>query len=611
MTSHESVSDPHAVLTRGHGWGDDAARQAMSEVADNLRHLAGYEVCGIEVLRSDDALEIVGLATDDPHTRKAYDGASSPLSAMYPMLDLGTRTGLLTFIRAEEMTPEAFEQIRPYAITPDIAPTDDVTRWHADDMLVAQVVNDQDQLRSLVYFDVPRDGLRPTAAEIVDLDRTIRPILRGLLFQIEHEEFVQRIRLTNGARAVIRATPPHADIRELFRVVRSKGREPFRAKALWINTLDEFDTLEVAYANAHADAPGPEAGPDLRAALSAALHRAWDRQAVLIVDHDHVWGDEDLDTHYRDELTPHLVARELSEMVLVPVGAGPDLLGLLAVDRDPGAPRWTDDESAAALDVAHDLGRAILNARASARERAAVAELRELDAYRRSLIDNVARELQNPLALVAGHLELLEVMELPEDARSSVAPMLRNTARLTALAQDLALLSRVADSTRPIGTATLDLAELTREAIESVSAQAQHREVSIALVVTGSCAVQGHPLELSRGIGGLLDNAVKFSARGGKVEVEVRGGDAHVTLSVRDHGIGISSTDQRMLFGEFFRSADPASMDRSGFGLGLSIVRQVVIRHGGTIDVESERGEGARFIVVLPAADTETLATTW
>ena len=146
--------------------GDTDLFPAMSEVADNLRHLAGYEVCGIEVLRSDDALEIVGLATDDPHTRKAYDGASSPLSAMYPTLDLGTRTGLLTFIRAEEMTPEAFEQIRPYAITPDIAPTDDVTRWHADDMLVAQVVNDQDQLRSLVYFDVPRDGLRPTAARL-------------------------------------------------------------------------------------------------------------------------------------------------------------------------------------------------------------------------------------------------------------------------------------------------------------------------------------------------------------------------------------------------------------------------------------------------------------
>lgn len=606
MTSHESVSDPQAVRPRSHGWGDATARQAVSDVADELRRLAGFEVCGIEVLRSDAVLEIVGLATDDPTTRKEYDGASSPLSAMYPSLELGTHIGLLIFVRAEDMTPEAFEQLRPYSIVPDIEPSDDPTHWDAQDMLVAQVVDDQGKLRSLVYFDVPRDGLRPTDAQITELDQLIRPSLRGLLVQIEREEFVQRIRLTNGARAVIRASPPHADLRALFRTVRSKGREPFRATALWINTLAEFDTLEVA----HPQGSGPMAGPDVRAALTVALATAWERQAVLIVDREQVWGDDELDLHYRGELTPHVIARGLHEVVMVPIGAGPDLLGLLAVDRDPEAPRWTDDESSAALDVAHDLGRAILNARASEREKAALVELRELDSYRRSLIENVARELQNPLALVAGHLELLEAMELPEDARNSVVPMLRNTGRLTALAQDLALLSRVADSTRPIGTATLDLAALTVEAIESLTPQAAHRQVSIDLVATGSCAVHGHPLELSRCIGGLLDNAVKFSTRGGHVEVEVRGGDDAVTLTVHDHGIGISSTDQHLLFGEFFRSSDPASLDRSGFGLGLSIVRQVVIRHGGTVDVESARGEGATFTVVLPTVDDHPL-TTW
>lgn len=606
MTNHESVSDPHASRPRGHGWGDAAARTALSDVADHLRGLAGVEVCGIEVLRSDGVLEIVAMATDDPVTRRQHDGACSPLSAMYPALDLGTRTGLMTFVRAEDMTPEAIEHLRPYSFIPTIEPSDDPTRWHAEDMLIAQVDDEQGKLRSLVYFDMPRDGRRPTDAQIAVLDRRIRPTLRVLLIEIEREEFVQRIRLTNGAREVIRATPPHADLRALFRTVRSKGREPFRATALWINTLDEFDTLEVA----HPQESGPEAGSDVRVALASALVRAWERQAVLIVDNDHVWGDDDLDQHFRDELTPHVVARGLREVVLVPIGAGPDLLGLLAVDRDPDVPRWTDDESSAALDVAHDLGRMILNARASEREQAALVELRELDSYRRSLIENVARELQSPLALVAGHLELLEAMDLSEDARNSVTPMLRNTARLTALAQDLALLSRVADSTRPIGTATLDLAALTNEAIESLTPQALHRQVSIDLVVVGSCKVHGHPLELSRCIGGLLDNAVKFSTRGGQVEVEVRGEGGTVTLTVRDHGIGISSTDQSMLFGEFFRSSDPASLDRSGFGLGLSIVGQVVVRHGGTVEVESERGEGATFSVVLPAADAQPLTTT-
>jgi two-component system phosphate regulon sensor histidine kinase PhoR len=284
---------------------------------------------------------------------------------------------------------------------------------------------------------------------------------------------------------------------------------------------------------------------------------------------------------------------------------------VLTVDRDPDAPRWTDDESSAALDVAHDLGRAILNARANERERAAVAELRHLDAYRRTLIDSMARELQNPLALVAGHLELLHAMELPDEVQRSLVPMIRNTARLTNLARDLALLSRLADSSTPVGTATLDLAQLATEAVAAVTSQAEHRQVTISLAITGSSPVQGHPLELSRCIGNLLDNAVKFSTRGGHVEVEVGGEDDGVTLTVRDQGIGISSTDHGALFGAFYRSADPAALGRPGYGLGLSIVRQVAIRHGGTVAVESSRGEGATFRVVLPRADPATLSTTW
>lgn len=607
MTSQESVSDPQTVRPRRRGWGDTTAREAMSELADDLRLLGGYEVCGIEVLRSDSMLEFVAIATDDAVHRSEYDGASSPLSAMYPALDQGTEIGALSFVRAEDMTAEAFDRMLPYGVLPDIAPSEDPARWHAEDMLVARVHDDQGRLRSLVYLDLPLDGLRPTTQHLTVFEATIRPLLHRVLVQIEREEYAQRIRLASGTRAVIRSVAPQSDVRDLFRIVRAKCREPFRATALWINTVDEFDTLEVVAAHPS----GSEAGPQVRAALSEALVKAWAHQSVLIVEHDHVWGDDELDTHFRGELTPHVTARGLREIVLVPIGAGPDILGLLTVDRGAEAPRWTDDESAAALDVAHDLGRAILNARATEREHAAVTELRQLGDYRRTLVDTVARELQNPLALVSGHLELLQEMELPDDVQRSVTSMVRNTARLTALAQDLAMLSRVADPSRPIGTATLDLVELTTDAIDRLLPQAEHREVTIDLRAHGTCVVQGHPAELSRCIGSLVDNAVKFSRRGGQVEVEVRACAESVTLTVQDHGIGISSADQHLLFGEFFRSEDPAALDRSGYGLGLSIVRQVVIRHGGTVHVESERGEGSTFRVVLPTADEETLTTTW
>lgn len=607
MASHESAADTQVVRPRRHGWGDTVARRAMSEIADSLRQLGGFEVCAIEVLRSDEMLEFVAIATDDPATHDEHDGVGSPLSAMYPALDQGREVGVLTFIRAEDMTAEAFDRMSPYGVVPDLPPSDDPARWHAKDMLVAQVHDDRSRLRSLVYFDLPRDGLRPTSEELTVFERVIRPVLHTVLVQIEREEFAQRIRLANGARAVIRSAAPQGDVRELFRIVRKQCREPFRAQALWINTIDEFDTLDVVALRP----PAPEIGPQVRAALKASLVEAWGRQAVLIVERDHVWGDDELDRRYRAELTAPVAARGLREIVLVPIGAGPDILGLLAVDRGEDAPRWTDDESSAALDVAHDLGRAILNARAHERELAATAELRRLDHHRRTLIDTVARQLQNPLALVSGHLELLQDMDLPEDARRSVVPMIRNTARLTSLAQDLALLSRLADVSSPVTLATLDLAELTTEAISQVTPQAEHRDVTIALSVGGECTVQGHPLELSRCIGGLLDNAVKYSRRGGRVEVDVLGDGKVVRLTVRDHGIGISSSDQALLFGEFFRSSDPAALDRSGHGLGLSIVHQVVVRHSGTVEVESARGTGATFVVVLPRADQPALLTTW
>ena len=599
MTSQESVAVASIVRPRRHGWGDQASRRAMSETAESLRRLTGFDACAIEVLRSDDMLEFVALATDNQVTRSEYDGAGSPLSAMYPALELGVEVGVLRFVRSEDMTPEAIDRMRPYGVFPAVQPGNDPTRWHAEDMLIAQVCDDQDKMRALVYFDEPRDCLRPTLVQLTDLERAIQQSLRGILVQIEREEFAQRIRLASATRAVIRTASPHADLGELFSIVRVQCREPFRAHGLWIDTLDALDR---ELGRPIGTEGSPELGPEVRAALGSAMVSAWERQAVLIIEPDRVWGDDDLDAHFRDQLTPQVTARGLREIALVPIGAGADALAMLAVARDVDAPRWTDDESSAALDVAHDLGRAILNAQANAREWSAVAALRELGDYRRTLIESVARELQNPLALVSGHLDLLVAMDLPADAQRSVVPMIRNTARLTALAQDLSLVSRLADSASPMSTATLELAGLLTEAIAVATPQAEHRDVSIELSVTGGSSVQGHPLELSRCIGALLDNAVKYSHRGGVVEVDLSGDGDVVALTVRDHGIGISSTDQELLFGEFFRSADPAAMSRSGHGLGLSIVRQVLVRHGGTVSVVSTRAQGATFQVLLPAA---------
>ncbi|UUZ60945.1 hypothetical protein [Nocardioides sp. B-3] len=199
MTSHEPAASVTAVVRpRRHGWGDATARRAMSGIAEALRHLVGYEVCAIEVLRSDAMLEFVALATEDATTRSEMDGVSSPLSAMYPALDRGLEVGVLRFVRAEDMTPEAFDRLRPYSVVPDTDPSDDATRWRAEDMLVAHVRDAQGRLRALVYFDLPYGGRRPDPVQLADLETLIRPGLHSILVQIEREEFAQRIRLAHG-----------------------------------------------------------------------------------------------------------------------------------------------------------------------------------------------------------------------------------------------------------------------------------------------------------------------------------------------------------------------------------------------------------------------------
>jgi signal transduction histidine kinase len=113
-------------------------------------------------------------------------------------------------------------------------------------------------------------------------------------------------------------------------------------------------------------------------------------------------------------------------------------------------------------------------------------------------------------------------------------------------------------------------------------------------------AVAGDPEELHRLVGNLVSNAVKYSRDGGRVQVGLARVEGDVVLTVADDGIGISETDRARLFTEFFRSTNPAALERPGTGLGLAIVARIVARHGGRVEVDSELGTGTTVTVTLP-----------
>lgn len=129
----------------------------------------------------------------------------------------------------------------------------------------------------------------------------------------------------------------------------------------------------------------------------------------------------------------------------------------------------------------------------------------------------------------------------------------------------------------------------------------QEQEIQVAVGTVAPVTVQGDELRLRELLLNLVDNAVKYSRPGGKVELTLVRDGAMARLSVTDQGIGITAEAQAHIFGRFYRAAEARAHAPKGTGLGLSICKWIVEAHHGRIEVQSAAGQGAKFTVILPA----------
>ncbi len=140
-----------------------------------------------------------------------------------------------------------------------------------------------------------------------------------------------------------------------------------------------------------------------------------------------------------------------------------------------------------------------------------------------------------------------------------------------------------------------------RECVERVHPAAEQRDVSIVTSpIDGELRIVGDRSQLASALANLLENAVKYSERGGEVQVLVSTGADELAIAVRDQGIGIPSADLERIFERFYRVDKGRSRDTGGSGLGLSIARHAARNHGGDIAVISREGEGSTFTLTLP-----------
>ncbi|MBB6628419.1 hypothetical protein H5V45_13915 [Nocardioides sp. KIGAM211] len=582
------------------GLAEAPSRDALQTIAEGVTDLAGFGIAAISVVRDDGKLELITIAGDGG-AGEGILGRRTPVDALMTELEKADDWGLLKFVPHERLDLGTGEEAWGWVPDPDLPTTAGPDAWHPLDMLVAPLYDDQGALRGTLAMDLPLDGRRPGAEQRRVLHTYAVQAGRAVVTALEREALAARVRLADAARIIVRNASSQTSLGAILADSREALAEGFQARGMWIQTFDE-DGLGTGTIYS-SDGTHIELPDELVAIAERAARRAWDIQTTEVVAPDRPFGPT-ITIGQGEHILAFLSAIGIGSLLFAPLGAGPECLGNLVLTREPGAPDWSEVEGAAALDIGHDLGRAILNARTFEREHRLVEELQALDVYKSQLIATVSHELKNPLTAILGHLEMLDsTPDLNGMTRSSLAAMGRGAQRLTRVIDDLLLLSKVGDPNNPVIAAPVDLHRVLDDVIDLSSIAAERKHLTIEVdVPPGAVMAMGDADELDRVCANLVSNAVKYTPEGRTITLGLARDGDQVVLTCADAGFGISAQDQERLFTEFFRSTNPEAVAQPGTGLGLAIVSRIVARHHGHIELESELGKGSTFRVYLPAA---------
>jgi signal transduction histidine kinase len=215
---------------------------------------------------------------------------------------------------------------------------------------------------------------------------------------------------------------------------------------------------------------------------------------------------------------------------------------------------------------------------------------------------DAAHELRTPLAALRGGIEVaLRAERPPEEYRRVLGSSLEEVERLIRLAEDLLLLSR--SSAGPdVTRAPVDLEPQLLEVFDVGARLGQAAGVSVRTDTMAPATVRGDPTALRRALLNLVENTIKYTPPGGKVELGLATGNGMAVVTVSDTGIGLDPADADRIFEPFVRLDAARARDTGGAGLGLAIARSIAVAHGGTLWVESRPGAGSRFVLRLPLA---------
>jgi len=234
-----------------------------------------------------------------------------------------------------------------------------------------------------------------------------------------------------------------------------------------------------------------------------------------------------------------------------------------------------------------------------------ISEVRRLETIRRDFVSNASHELKTPITAIRALVETLidDSAQMTETVRLSFLDKIAKQAlRLSAIVVDLMALSRFESQSEPLVLdAVVDLRMVVSDAVKGLVPLADEKEIKLELSEPDvELEILSDTEFINQAITNILDNAIKYTATGGKVTVSLQCIAAEAVISVKDTGIGIAPQDKERIFERFYRVDKARSRELGGTGLGLAIVRHIVFAHQGRIEVESQPGQGTTFRIIIP-----------
>lgn len=225
-------------------------------------------------------------------------------------------------------------------------------------------------------------------------------------------------------------------------------------------------------------------------------------------------------------------------------------------------------------------------------------DLNKIEVLQKDFINNVSHEMKTPISSIKGFAQLLDKAELTdEEKKEYVGIIVEESDRLLNISTNILKLSKLQNKDKLTGKKDVNISEQIKKVINVLEKKWSEKNIEISVNLPETI-LKGDEELLYQVWMNLIDNSIKFTNEGGKIEIAIRKNNTNAEISIKDNGIGMTEEEKKKVFERFYQVDE--SHYSEGSGLGLSIVKRIVNLSDGKIRIESEKGKGSNFIIELP-----------